>query len=152
MAQVKFDTRFIHAPDVLFLSDRAFRLHVASICWSASHSTATVIPARNLTHISRVRQAAKAAAELVAAGLWSKREDGDFVIVHDAFTIEREPSYGPGQRERIYARDGHRCVTCGATEDLTLDHIHPRSRAGNDSDKNLRTLCRPCNSSKGARI
>lgn len=152
MAQVKFDTRFIHAPAVALLSDRAFRLHIASICWSARYTTAGVIPARAMTQISSIRRAAKGAAELVAAGLWEEREDGDFQIAHDAFTVEREPSYAPGQRERIYARDEHRCVLCSATDDLTLDHIHPRSRAGSDSDSNLRVLCRSCNSSKGARI
>jgi 5-methylcytosine-specific restriction endonuclease McrA len=105
-----------------------------------------------MAQISGARQVAKGAAELVAAGLWSALDNGDFQITDTAFTVEREPSYAPGQRERIYARDGHRCVECGTTEDLTLDHIHPRARAGDDSDENLRTLCRPCNSRKGARI
>lgn len=152
MAQVKFNPHFIHAPAVALLSDRAFRLHIASICWSASYTTAGVIPRRAMTQISSVRRVAKGAAELVAAGLWDERDDGDFQITHDAFTVEREPSYAPGQRERIYARDGHHCVLCGATDDLTLDHIHPRARAGGDSDSNLRVLCRSCNSSKGARV
>lgn len=152
MAQVKFDTRFIHAPAVAMLSDRAFRLHIAGICWSSRYSTAAVIPRKGMTQISGIRQATKAAAELVAAGLWREQEDGDFLITHDAFTVERDPSYAPGQRERIYARDGHQCVECGVTDDLTLDHIHPRARAGGDGDDNLRTLCRPCNSRKGARV
>lgn len=152
MAQVKFDTRFIHAPAVALLSDRAFRLHIASICWSACYTTAGVIPRRAMTQISSVRRVAKGAAELVAAGLWEERDDGDFQITYGAFTVEREPSYAPGQRERIYIRDGHRCVLCGAIDDLTLDHIHPRARAGGDSDDNLRVLCRSCNSSKGARV
>ena len=55
-------------------------------------------------------------------------------------------------RAAIYERDGHACLTCGSVEDLTLDHIHPWSKGGEDTFDNLRTLCRPCNSAKGARI
>jgi len=43
------------------------------------------------------------------------------------------------------------CSTCGATTDLTVDHIHPVSRGGDPYDPaNCRTLCRHHNSSKGA--
>lgn len=51
----------------------------------------------------------------------------------------------PQKRAKIYARDGHRCLYCGTTEDLTLDHIIPRSKGGSNRYQNLRTLCRPCN-------
>lgn len=56
------------------------------------------------------------------------------------------------KRQRIYARDGHRCVTCGATKHLTLDHVIPRSLGGTNSDDNLQTMCRPCNQAKGATV
>lgn len=52
---------------------------------------------------------------------------------------------------RVYARDDFTCQKCGATEDLTLDHIKPWSLGGPDTVENLRVLCRPCNSRKGAR-
>ena len=42
-----------------------------------------------------------------------------------------------------------RCERCGATTDLTRDHIMPTSKGGGADPANLRTLCRPCNSSKG---
>lgn len=54
-------------------------------------------------------------------------------------------------RPVILARDGNRCVTCGATEDLTIDHIIPIINGGRDDYGNLQTLCRTCNSRKGAR-
>lgn len=55
-------------------------------------------------------------------------------------------------RQLIYRRDGHRCVTCGSLERLTLDHIYPWSLGGSDEPSNLQTMCQPCNSRKGARV
>lgn len=49
-------------------------------------------------------------------------------------------------RAKIYNRDGNACVRCSATEDLTIDHILPVSIGGINSEDNLRTLCRACNS------
>lgn len=43
------------------------------------------------------------------------------------------------------------CEQCGCNEDLTIDHIKPRSKGGSDDPSNLRTLCRMCNSKKGNR-
>ncbi|MEU1736498.1 HNH endonuclease [Streptosporangium sp. NPDC020145] len=55
-------------------------------------------------------------------------------------------------RALVYERDGHACLRCGATTDLSLDHVHPYSRGGSDEPDNLQTLCRSCNSAKGARV
>jgi len=55
----------------------------------------------------------------------------------------------PATRKRIYARDGHACVHCGEREDLTLDHITPRSRGGSNKPTNLVTACRRCNTARG---
>lgn len=55
-------------------------------------------------------------------------------------------------RREVYERDGHKCVKCGTTETLTLDHIIPWSRGGDDTVENLQTMCRPCNSRKGNRV
>lgn len=55
-------------------------------------------------------------------------------------------------REYIYDRDGHKCVKCDATDELTLDHIIPWSRGGENTVANLQTMCRRCNCAKGNRI
>lgn len=67
---------------------------------------------------------------------------------------ERRPrtKFTPAFRGAIYARDGFACLHCGARDNLTLDHIHPWSLGGSDEPGNLQTLCRPCNSRKGARV
>lgn len=51
-------------------------------------------------------------------------------------------------RATILKRDGNRCQACGAREDLTIDHIVPRSRGGTDRKSNLQVLCRDCNVEK----
>jgi 5-methylcytosine-specific restriction endonuclease McrA len=52
-------------------------------------------------------------------------------------------------RKNIMKRDGLKCQYCGSTRDLTLDHIIPRSRGGEDSWENLVTACNKCNNRKG---
>lgn len=54
--------------------------------------------------------------------------------------------------QKIKERDGHKCVKCGSTDDLTIDHIIPLSRGGKDEAINLQTLCFKCNLRKGSRI
>lgn len=56
------------------------------------------------------------------------------------------------KRRNVYERDGYRCVRCGATDDLSLDHIVPVSRGGKNDYENLQTMCRPCNVRKGNRL
>lgn len=55
------------------------------------------------------------------------------------------------QKDEVFQHDGYRCVICGSTENLTIDHILPRAKGGKDELSNLQTLCRRCNSKKGAK-
>lgn len=53
-------------------------------------------------------------------------------------------------RKQIFERDGFKCVYCGSGNDLTLDHVVPRSKGGSHFPENLACACRSCNSSKKA--
>jgi 5-methylcytosine-specific restriction endonuclease McrA len=58
------------------------------------------------------------------------------------------------KRLRIYMRDKFRCQYCGDKKDvgaLTLDHILPRSRGGDNSPVNIVTACVACNNRKSNR-
>lgn len=52
-------------------------------------------------------------------------------------------------RSMIYKRDQHKCQYCSSTKNLTLDHIVPKSRGGDDSWENLVVACSTCNTKKG---
>ena len=43
-----------------------------------------------------------------------------------------------------------RCAYCRATDNLTIDHKHPKSLGGTDAKKNLQTLCSRCNGMKAS--
>ena len=69
--------------------------------------------------------------------------------------IVRRPN-GPVKfsRQNIYARDRYKCQYCGdrfSSEDLTYDHILPRSRGGRTAWENIVTCCIECNRKKGGR-
>lgn len=58
----------------------------------------------------------------------------------------------PFTRRNLYRRDGFRCQYCGfhgALNELSIDHITPRSRGGSSSWENCVLACLPCNVRKG---
>jgi hypothetical protein len=61
-------------------------------------------------------------------------------------------SLGPGLMRAVWDRDGWECRHCGSHRDLTVDHITPVVLGGSDEMGNLQTLCKSCNSRKGARV
>jgi 5-methylcytosine-specific restriction endonuclease McrA len=55
-------------------------------------------------------------------------------------------------RREVFARDGFRCVYCGArARDLTLDHVTPRSQGGQHTWDNVVSACKICNHRKAGR-
>ena len=55
-------------------------------------------------------------------------------------------------RPLIYKRDDYTCGYCGAKEGLTLDHVIPQSKGGQDTWENLVTCCLKCNLKKGDKM
>jgi hypothetical protein len=55
-------------------------------------------------------------------------------------------------RHMIYKRDDNTCQYCGATKRLTIDHVIPKSRGGEDTWENMVVACSSCNTQKGSRL
>jgi 5-methylcytosine-specific restriction endonuclease McrA len=58
-------------------------------------------------------------------------------------------------RRNLYKRDAHTCQYCGrrpGIDELTIDHVIPRSRGGASSWDNCVTACRGCNARKANRL
>jgi len=62
--------------------------------------------------------------------------------------------HAPFPRRNLFQRDGHRCQYCGGqfrSDQLSIDHVTPRSRGGPTSWENCVLACVRCNSRKGNR-
>ena len=64
-------------------------------------------------------------------------------FVHPA----RNPAF---TRFNVFLRDRFTCQYCGSREDLTFDHVIPRSRGGQTTWQNVVAACSPCNLRKGS--
>ena len=110
--------------------------------------------------------AARRALVLVLKGVASA-EEVSVTAIHSARTSVRLPSVIrlleyrriPRQtralsRKNILLRDRYTCQYCHramASGELTLDHVIPRSRAGESAWENLVACCHFCNNRKGSR-
>jgi len=152
MTWVKVDGSFHGHPKVQAAGNAAVGLYICLASWLAQNQqTDTLIAPRRVVHNLGTRPQIR---RMLAAGLATKTKADDGYVLARLFTTQRSdvrtriPQY---IRDEVFLRDDNRCVACLATDDLTLDHIHPWSLGGPDTETNLRVLCRSCNSSKGAK-
>lgn len=141
--------------------------YFVSVCYTAENRTGGEIPMNIVIDTARTDRTV--AAALLTNDLWHlpghacsdcAQPRPGYAIVHDLFgdglrlrvPKQQRPKIPQEVRDAVFARDGHVCQECGATEDLALDHIYPWSRGGPDTEDNLRVLCRSCNLRKGARV
>ena len=52
----------------------------------------------------------------------------------------------------VFLRDKFSCQYCGSGDELTFDHLLPRSRGGKTNWDNVVTACSNCNVQKGGRL
>lgn len=162
MVWFKVDHHQAAHPAALKAGNAALGLWVRCGCWlSVYPKPDDIVPievARSFGTPAQIRR-------LVDSGLWVEAEGGYAMrrsmniassgLNGSFWAIERtdvRANIPERLRTAVHRRDGHACVECDSRDDLTLDHIHPWALGGEDSFENLRTLCRPCNSRKGARV
>lgn len=68
-------------------------------------------------------------------------EDGRYPVLR----TKEDRRLPESRRFLVLRRDQFRCVFCGCSGPLEVDHIIPWSAGGSDDMDNLRTLCRGCN-------
>lgn len=76
----------------------------------------------------------------------------EVIVLHE---YDHQPTLRvPFSRRNLFLRDNHRCQYCGlrtSSEDLSVDHVVPRSRGGTNSWTNCVLACHGCNVRKGSR-
>ena len=69
-------------------------------------------------------------------------------MLYDIKPTKRKP-IPKAVREAVFKRDNYRCVNCGSTKNLEVDHKVPLANGGTNDMANLQTHCRDCNRRKG---
>lgn len=160
---VKIDAYAPEDPRILDAGWRAELAYYTSLAWCRKHGTYDMSPQDAFACVQQTSPATKrrTANTLTSVGLWTTTPTGWSIPITSLFLPwpTRRDSVTEAQHRRrrswlshhkraeLLERDGHQCP-CGATDDLTIDHIHPISMGGTDDMDNLRILCRRCNSSK----
>jgi len=64
-----------------------------------------------------------------------------------------QPSRFPAfTRFNVFLRDRFACQYCGERDELTFDHVVPRSKGGQTTWENVVAACSPCNLTKGDKL
>lgn len=91
-------------------------------------------------------------AKLIAA---AADMEGNYGFIMDRMKKLREGEISMSdvvREDRYQMQDGfEECIYCGAEENITFDHLIPRSEGGPDIISNQVPACQSCNSSKGSR-
>ena len=80
--------------------------------------------------------------ELIQNGIISKSNESH---------LKRE-SIPQEVQDKVWNRDGGKCVKCGSQEKIEFDHIIPFSKGGSNTYRNLQILCEKCNRGKSNNI
>lgn len=92
----------------------------------------------------RVRERELVESTLRWKAAMAQREAHIADLVKTTHSHQRHPDDWELRREFVLKRDGHRCTKCGATSNLQVHHVVPRSRHIDHSASNLITLCVHC--------
>lgn len=98
MPFLNLDDNFADHPKVDALSDGAFRLHVAGLCYASKHKTDGFIPAHRVSRLTRSYRA-RHLGELMEARIWLPADGGH--TIHDYLDWNRSREQIEADQERI---------------------------------------------------
>ena len=129
------------------------RLHKPVLVLNASFEPINICAARRALVL--VLKGVASAEELSSNHVHSSRHTMRVPSVIRLLEYRRIPHQTRAlSRKNILMRDRYTCQYCHRTisaGELTLDHVIPRSRAGETAWENLVACCHPCNNRKGSR-
>jgi len=129
------------------------RLHKPVLVLNASYEPINVCAARRALVL--VLKGVASTEESAASQIHSSRHTMRVPSVIRLLEYRRIPHQTRAlSRKNILMRDRYTCQYCHRTlpaSELTLDHVVPRSRAGETSWENLVACCHLCNNRKGNR-
>jgi 5-methylcytosine-specific restriction endonuclease McrA len=129
------------------------RLHRPVLVLNASYEPINVCAARRALVL--VLKGVAAPEETASLHVHSARQTLHVPSVIRLLEYRRIPMQARSlSRKNILMRDRYTCQYCLRTfgsNELTLDHVIPRSRAGETTWENLVACCHPCNNKKGSR-
>ena len=88
-------------------------------------------------------------AKIVSSSLIDDIEIPSVIVLHHY--VRRFPFRLSCNRRNVFWRDKHQCQYCGnffKFDELTMDHVMPKSKGGAKSWENIVTSCKTCNSKK----
>lgn len=129
------------------------RLHRPVLVLNASYEPINICAARRA--IVLLIKGVAAAEEHAHHQVTSNRSSFNLPTVIRLLEYRRIPHQSRAlSRKNILMRDRYTCQYCQRitpSGELTLDHVIPRSRAGETTWENLVACCHPCNNRKGNR-
>lgn len=94
--------------------------------------------------ITPYRQSKRVNPYLAEDGYATLMEKPEWPVETETWLGHTHNNAGTERRAAALARDGYRCVRCGATINLDVHHKKPWARGGLDNEENLETLCEAC--------
>lgn len=143
---------WLNDPELRACSLSARGLWIDLLCWmwqdSNTQIQSDVHGFRRLTGCSSDGEFLRLLDELKINKVATVRKIGDELLILGGKWANQRPTryINPVVKAAVVAVG--RCRYCGATERLTVDHIHPFSLGGTHDPKNLQCLCHSCNAKK----
>jgi len=129
MTWIKLDDNTTRHPKIAGLSDRAFRVWIAALCYASEFLTDGALPIAFLVTVKRTIQ-----EELISAGLWHL--NGDAVEIHDY--LEHQTAKEDVEKERARnrkRRGGTAGTTAGTPNGRTEEKPPPEIRRQKTEDR-----------------